>query len=208
MRTDRINSALERAISRERLEKYLINQNDSLDGALALYEKNMLLSEAFYVPLQTLEVCLRNKIHAEMVSFYGPDWLTNPPSTPMNDFSRSMINEALRELQAAPTNGQIVAELKFAFWVGLMGPGYDATLWRRAIHKCFRSSRGKRRSEVHGQLNAIRRFRNRVAHHEPIFHRPIERLHGDIIEAIGWMCPQTRDWTLHHSRVLQILNSN
>lgn len=200
-----INRALERAISRDRLEKYLAEQGGDLDAALALYERNMLLSEAFYVPLQALEVCLRNAINDRMGAVYGHSWLTDPVIAPLNDFSRSMINAALSELGHDPADGQIVAELKFAFWVGLLGPQYDATLWRRALFRCFSAGRGRRRSEVHGRLNAIRRLRNRIAHHEPIFHRPLADLHDEIIEAIGWICPHSRDWALHHSRVPALL---
>ena len=59
---------------------------------------------------------------------------------------------------------------------------------------------GLKQRGVHGRLNAIRRFRNRVAHHEPIFHRPLEELHEEIMETIGWMCPNTAAWARHHSR--------
>jgi hypothetical protein len=208
MRTEQVNASLEQALSRERLEKYLLNQSDDLDGALHLYEWNMRLSEAFYVPLQCLEICLRNRVHNQMQRVYGANWLTDPTAAPLNDFSRSMINDAKDEIDGDIIPGKIVAELKFAFWVGLMGPQYDASIWRRALYRCFLVGGGKKRSTVHGCLNAIRRFRNRVAHHEPIFHRPVEQMHNEIIEAIGWMCADTGSWTLHHSRVPDLLNSN
>jgi hypothetical protein len=94
-----------------------------------------------------------------------------------------------------------VAELNFGFWVGLLGPSYDATLWRQTLHKGFiASGGGQKRSVVHGRFNALRRFRNRVAHHEPIFHRPLEQLHVEIIQSINWMCRHTSRWAAHHSR--------
>lgn len=43
--------------------------------------------------------------------------------------------------------------------------GYDQSLWRRSCYKAFLVFGGKKRSDVHGRLNAIRRFRNRIAHH-------------------------------------------
>ena len=97
--------------------------------------------------------------------------------------------------------------LKFAFWVGLLSPQYDATLWRRALYRCFLHGGGKKRSLVHGRFNAIRRFRHRIAHHEPLFHRPVAQLHDELIEAIGWMCADTSTWARHHSRVADILDS-
>jgi hypothetical protein len=208
VRTQAINLALESAISRQRLEKYLAANGDDLDLALRLYERNLRLSEAFYVPLQSLEVCLRNIAHNQMSATYGPDWLTDQVAAPLNDFSRSMVNEAVREIDGAATAGKIVAELKFAFWVGLMSHQYDNTLWRSAMHRCFRASGSKKRAVVHGRLNAIRRFRNRVAHHEPIFHKRLDVTHGEVIEALGWMCRDTQAWTAHLSRVPEVLNSN
>ncbi|MBL26620.1 MAG: hypothetical protein CMM50_03590 [Rhodospirillaceae bacterium] len=201
-----MNDALANAISRERLRKYLSAQGDDLDAALGLYEQNMLLSEAFYIPLSCLEVCLRNKTHDRMVDMYGADWLTNAAAAPLNDFSRSLINEAIKGIHGPFSTGKLIAELKFGFWVGLFATQYDATLWRRALCRCFGA--GSRRTRVHSRLNAIRRFRNRVAHHEPIFHRPVAQMHCEIIEAIGWMCVATRAWAEHHSRVPDVLNSN
>ena len=210
MRTPEINRSLEQSISRDRLSKYLSDQDDDLDAALSLYEKNMRLSEALYPPLQCLEICLRNRIHASMQSKYGSGWLRNH-TVPLEHTARDMIDRAMggiRKPEAEITSSDIVAELRFSFWVGILGPGYDATLWREAIHKCFPNARSRGRRQVHSRMNALRRFRNRVAHHEPIFFRPVGRMHNEIIEAIGWMCADTRAWAEHHSRVLRVLNSN
>lgn len=115
-----------------------------------------------------------------------------------------MLNDTLKE-QTSPTPGDVIAELKFAFWVSLLGRSYDATLWRQCLHKGFQSGRGRRRSDVHGRLNAIRRFRNRVAHHEPIYDKAMQ-MHGEIIEAIGWMCLDTQQWTIGMSRFHEVYN--
>ena len=210
MRTPDINRSLEKSISRDRLAKYRSNQDDDLDAALSLYEKNMRLSEAFYPPLQCLEICLRNGIHASMRSKYGSGWLRDP-TVPLENTARKMIDVTLsgiKKPEAEITSGDIVAELRFAFWVGILGPRYDATLWRAAIHKCFPNARSLRRKQVHHRMNALRRFRNRIAHHEPIFFRPVGQLHNEIIEAIGWMCADTRAWAEYHSRVPCVLNPN
>ena len=167
----------------------------------------MLLAESFYVPLQVLEVCLRNKIDASMTQTYGSGWLLDSAAAPLTDFSRRLVNEAIKNISGEVRHGKVVAEIKFAFWVGLLAKSYDQTIWRSACHKAFSSAGGKKRSQVHGRLNAIRRFRNRIAHHEPIFQKDIELLHAEIIEATGWMCISTSQWSDHHSRTIKILNS-
>ncbi|MCG6204718.1 Abi family protein [Rhodopseudomonas sp. HC1] len=202
MRTQELNEHLKKSISIKRLEKYLAAVGGDLDKALKLYEENMRLAEAFYSPLQCLEVCLRNALNSQMCTVFGDDWLTTNKA-PLGDGARVNIQKAIIELQRhghSATQDDIVAELNLGFWVGLLGPAYDATLWRMTLYKAFNASGGQKRSVVHGRFNALRRFRNRVAHHEPIFQKPLEQLHTEIIGAIGWMCRHTSSWALYHSR--------
>lgn len=206
MRTEKINASLETTLSRERLKKYLINQNDNLDAAIALYERNMQLSAAFYPDLQCLEVCLRNKIHLAMRENYSNAWLRDG-GVPLESQARDGIETAWCDLDkpdAEKTSGDVIAELKFSFWVGLLAARYDDTIWRKALHKAFPNYKGKR-SVVHGRMNAIRRFRNRMAHHEPIFHKDLRRMNAEISDAIGWMCADTKDWADHMSIVQKSL---
>lgn len=201
LRTPAINASLQRRISADRLTKYLAESANDLDQALSLYERNTRLSEALYTPLQSLEVCLRNTIDEQMVAAYGAEWLTNGVP-PLAHNTRDSINSALTAFALSPTpptHSDLIAELKFSFWVSLLGPGYDATLWRRVLYKSFQVGGGRKRSVVQSRLNALRRFRNRVAHHEPIFHKA-DQMHKEIIETIGWMCADTRAWTVHHCR--------
>lgn len=200
--TTDIHQSLERTLSRSRLTRYLARCNGDLASALALYESNVKLSEAFYTPLQCVEVCLRNTIYVRMAATYGTDWMINGVP-PLTESSRTMIAEAIRQLQRStdqPSTDAIVAELKFAFWVGMLGPRYDQNLWRLTLYRGFSNGGNRKRSIVHHRFDMIRRFRNRVAHHEPIFERDLRRTHSEIIEAIGWMCSDTAAWTEHLSR--------
>lgn len=133
MRTPQINQALEKAISKDRLAKYLAHTFGNLDEALALYERNCRLSEAFYTPLQCLEVCLRNHVNDVLCNDYGADWFQNgnPHLKPDALIKITAAISQLTQNQKPITTGAVVAELSFGFWVGLMGTGYDATLWRK-----------------------------------------------------------------------------
>lgn len=208
MRNPLINNAIALSLSRDRLDKYLNAAGNDLDLAIGLYERNTRLAETFYTPLQALEICLRNHIDIQLVATYGPDWMTNG-QPPLNGWAQNQIATASRDLATANAPvapGAIVAELHFGFWLSLLAPQYDATLWRTACHRAFRANgRGLARRTVHGRLNAIRRFRNRVAHHEPIFQANLQQVHDEIIEAAEWMCPQTAAWALHHSRFPAVL---
>ena len=137
-----------------------------------------------------------------MANEYGDEWFQS--GAPLSPDSERMIFDARDTLvkdRKPVIPGQMLAELKFAFWVGLLGPHYDSTIWRKALYKAFLARGGRPRREVHSRLNAIRRLRNRIAHHEPIFQKNnLEQAHDEIIEAISWMCRNTASWAQYHSR--------
>lgn len=208
-RTPQVDALLQQTLSQERLSRYLAARDGDLDAAIALYEQNSRISEAFYIPLQGLEICLRNSLHGQMNARYGDDWIRTS-SAPLDNNTGLWIDEAIREFKVprdtVPT-GSIVAELKFAFWVSLLGKRYDATLWRQALFRAFLPGGGTKRSMVHNRMNALRRLRNRIAHHEPIFERDLQATHNEIIEAIRWMCPHTSQWINAQSRVCDVLDA-
>ena len=47
------------------------------------------------------------------------------------------------------------------------------------------------RAKAHARSNSLPPFRDRIAHHEPLFHEPSKVTHAEDIEAIGWMCRHT-----------------
>lgn len=62
-----------------------------------------------------------------------------------------------------------------------------------------------RRVDAHARLDYLRTFRNRIAHHEPIFARHLVADHDSILLATGWISAEMRDWIAHHSRVPRLL---
>lgn len=61
-------------ISEPRLAPYLRASPGDLGGALDLYRHNQIISEALYVPLQNLEVGLRNSLKALFQVHFGCRW--------------------------------------------------------------------------------------------------------------------------------------
>ncbi len=125
-------------------------------------------------------------MHRQLSITFGPSWYDNP---------RCILDlGAKRRLDDAKSDGlrrrypidppHVVASLAFGFWVSLLGRGgsvggagtpranYEMTLWRPALHRAFPHVR-KLRAKVHRPLDDLRTFRNRIAHHEPIFNRPL-----------------------------------
>ena len=100
MRTPEINEYLKKTISVKRLERYLAAVNGDLDKALKLYEENMRLAEAFYSPLQCLEVCLRNGLNSRLCATFGEDWMTNGKPS-LEEGSRLAIDKVIEDLKKA-----------------------------------------------------------------------------------------------------------
>ena len=188
-------AALEHLLSRERLTWYLDECAGDLECALRMYELNTRVSAAFYGPLQGLEVLVRNDMNMQMQAAFGEDWLdlsaVQLQPTQIDDIKKTIAKID----QDEPSNGAIVAELPFGFWVGLLGPKNENEIWRKALYKAFvHRPRGTERKIVHNALDSIRRLRNRIAHHEKILHRDLRANHATILEIAGWCCPVTRDW--------------
>jgi hypothetical protein len=208
--TDTTITALRLSISDERLQKYLEAHAGDYEAAIRLYERNVRLSEAFYTPLQCLEVTLRNKLGHTLSDKFGQDW-PRDHAIPLDQDAHESIASAIRGVErgyvGSASTGAIVAELSLGFWVALLGQRYDHTLFRTVLFRAFKEDgKNMARYRIHGRLNMIRRFRNRIAQHEPIFLRNLLQDHTEIIEAIGWLCPVTAAWAAHNSRVLAVLN--
>ena len=59
-------------------------------------------------------------------------------------------------------------------------------------------------NDIEPGWSALRRCHNRIAHHEPSFHRPLSQLQDETIEAMGWMCADTSTWTLHLGKFVEV----
>jgi hypothetical protein len=200
--------AIERRISVERLSKYAVSASGDRLEAIKLYERNTALSEALYTPLQGLEICLRNSMNLELTAFLGNAWHENGkdifqyPATEMLHKAR----HALTVDRKPVTTGGLVAELSFGFWATILGSKYDTSLWIPALRCAFPNRPGRtERHQVQGALNAIRRLRNRVAHHEPIMHRHLDEDYELILRIIGWCSRETSAWVASQSRFKQVL---
>lgn len=195
---------LPEVISGPRFATYLRACGNDVDKALALYHWNLKLSAAFIPPLQMVEVATRNGVVEAIEQVHGANW---PWS---NGFSRSLpvsknpahYNPAVNLQQVAarmPTTGKVVAELNFAFWERMFTVGQDRRLWIPHLHTAFpgvsaAAPAPQARAAAFTALQSIRHFRNRIAHHEPIFARPVADDLALIREVIGWRRPAAAAW--------------
>jgi hypothetical protein len=75
-----------------------------------------------------------------------------------------------------------------------------------ALRKAFPNRpKIEKRKSVQKAINAVRRLRNRVAHHEPILHRKLNDDHALVLKLISWCCPKTSAWVESLSRLPAVL---
>jgi hypothetical protein len=183
-------------LSQTRLEAYRPPTGSDLE-MLTNYFWNIALAEGLVPTLHAVELALRNTIHQALATRYGTDlWFSQ--SGVLGSGQLIEFNTAYRRVLRKPpvTAGKLVAELNFGFWVTLLSGPYEQTLWRPNWYALLRTAFphvANSRKHIHDRFNAIRLLRNRVFHHEAIWHRPnLPQEHADIHAAIGWISP-----TLH-----------
>lgn len=82
-------------------------------------------------------------------------------------------------------------------------------MWPWLLQPCFPHIKRRNRTQayVFKRLNEIRRLRNRIFHHERIWHLPeLPNLHAQIIDVINWITPDTGDYLASIDRFDRVVN--
>jgi len=184
---------LEKALSTDRLAPYYLQARGDRWVAIRLYERNTKLSEALYGVLQGLEVLLRNSIHRTMTKDIGKeDWYEHVPFLDSEREQIEIAKKAIADRPAPVTPGRVIAELNFGFWVRMHSGQYEKAFWVKHLHKIYAASMQTR--ALHDRLIQIKTLRNRIAHHETLIKRDVQKDYRDILQAIGWISPGVLAW--------------
>ena len=76
---------------------------------------------------------------------------------------------------------------------------YYKGIWKQNFQRVFSGASPKvssetQRGNLHEAVSTIREFRNRVAHHEPIFDKPLENYHAQIHNFVGCRSSDAAEW--------------
>lgn len=206
--TEKTPQALASLMHPDRFAPFLTAANGDPQRAVNLYAWNIEVSSAFWGSFHMLEVSLRNTLHARLSQIAGKEewWTTD---LPIHNFERKQINDALQKVaksQTTPTPGHVIAELNFGFWVGLLANNYHAGLWVNTLEFAFPNYSGLRR-DLHFKLERLRKLRNRIAHHEPIYGRDLKLDYEMICFIIDYISPEISIWVKTLSRVSDVLSN-
>lgn len=207
--------ARQAALSVPRMDTYLsanANKPSPLAAGVALYFWNASTAAAFMYPLHFCEVLIRNAVAEVLTTVYGPQWpwdngffLSLPhPSSPSAFKPRNALLAARKKAEDAagtsnPSADKAIAEMSFAFWQSMFTARYDHGLWANHIKTAFPNAPAATpshqvRSQIHKSLEIIRKLRNRIAHHEPIFARALSQDYSNILKLVRYRCQETSDW--------------
>ncbi|MCU9529373.1 Abi family protein [Pseudomonas mosselii] len=217
--------AKQAALSIPRMGTYLAacnNQPSPLSAAVNLYAWNAAISAAFIHPLHFCEVVVRNAVSEALTATYGVQWPWNQgfylslpeQAGPVFKPRQALLAARLKAEQIAgantPSTDKAIAEMSFAFWESMFTARYDHGLWDNHIKRLFPHAPAalpyyKLRSEIRSALEAIRKFRNRIAHHEPIFARQLAHDYARIQKIVKYRCVQTANWMAQSQTVNAVL---
>ncbi len=196
-------SALHKGLSTARLARYANLSPHSKAKQLELYVWNTALSESLYTPIQGLEIITRNYFHEKLTDNFGA-WWNNIAFSKAQEQAILQTLEQLKKGDKLLTANNVVANLSFGFWTGLLGSHYEG-LWRSCLYKAFLNKPTPfLRKEAHKQFDLIRLLRNRIAHHEPILRADLPNHYDRILKMIGWFCEESAEWVASQTKFLSI----
>ncbi|MGH9591788.1 MAG: hypothetical protein ACRD5L_01760 [Bryobacteraceae bacterium] len=198
------------SLSAERLGTYLTAAGFDEDRALKLYIWNAYIGEAFHLPIQAVEVGLRNRVNSALCATFGVDWWQE------HRFRRLADREHIRDLDTAAqrlakrgvalATPQMVATLSFGFWVGALDARYNPEIWSRQLRSSFPDfSPAKSRYDLADAAKRVANLRNRIWHHEPIFRMDLSAEYAAVMEMLAWICSSKVAWIRPQCRVPAVL---
>jgi len=206
-----VQDLLRAGLSERRLARYAPAAADGAVSAADMYLWNCALCEAFYLPLHIAEISSRNAIHSALL-YKGERWYED------TTFRRILDAHYLSELEKALADERdqhgavidahhLVSALSMGFWQHMTTRRFERFLFPKGIQKTFRHAPWqKKRQDLHDLIEALRRWRNRIAHHNAIFDKGPAAKYQATLDLISWASPDLSHWVASRSRVSQVIN--
>ncbi|MDF9878049.1 hypothetical protein [Cellulosimicrobium cellulans] len=194
-------------LSEPRMAPYLRAADNDRPRALELYEWSCRTAAAAFEIVGHLEVLMRNALDRALAAHYrepavGIPWFLLP--TPGGETVAEQVEAVRARLRSRGQENrhQIVAGLSFGFWSGLLGSRYEE-LWRDALRHAFPYSDG-RRKQLSSAVERVRKFRNRLAHHDSMVNVDVPFEIRQIVELAGFIDPAAARWLEQCSRAMDV----
>jgi hypothetical protein len=203
---------LESLFSEERFSTYLAHCEGDFDEAVRLYRWNAAITAAFWKPIGHLEVALRNTLAAQLtarhVRLSRPGLWLDDPGRELSERARDDIGAArarVRQKGKRASEGQTISELSFGFWRFLITKKLTG-LWPD-LAGGFPDAPDRQRETVEKPIARLHDFRNRLAHHQPVWNREPRDRYEDLLTLAGYIDLALPGWIEVTSTVGRALDS-
>lgn len=182
--------------------KYITSKRFKIYNDFDKYNKNLKISKHLYIPLSILEVSLRNSINNLFEKLYGAGWLVNE--------AQFLKHKEIEKIQKAKdritddggeiSKDKLVSELTFGFWTALFQSVYDNKMRFSNLKNIFpnlppRTQQEITRNILSTKLNHIRKFRNRIFHHENIIKDEFNDIENNVYEILEFFDNELAQYT-------------
>jgi len=227
--------------SKPRVNRYYYTAGSSRKKAIRMYKQNLLVAQSIHPIIGVFEVVLRNSIYNAISNYFQDEnWImnqkegfmsdkalvfrNNPSKIPKrNDLLKREVLKAEQKLKIkylktssiSITPGNIIAEQSFSFWTNFFEAHHFKILKGKPIQIFSNLPRGVGRKEIFQKLNAIRQFRNRINHNEPICfvdnkfsYSEIRIIHQSIYELLKYIDERLIDFVQSIDQTEEIFNQH
>lgn len=196
-------------LSRPRYNRYLVATHNNSHKAHRLYNANIRLAQAFHPLLTQFEVVLRNSLNLKLTAHFGDsDWIISQKNGFMSNnslraskyFLRTAVQNVERKLHnrnLPVTSGKIISDQTFGFWTSLFLSHHYTLIQGKPIQIFTHKPSTENRASIYAKLDAIKNFRNRVNHCEPLCFNGQHIdcsvalfIRNTVFDLISWIDPQ------------------
>ncbi len=165
-------------LGNDRLYFYLSASQGELSPALELYLWNSRLASSYWGLIESFEILLRRRISGSL----------------FNDgvITQVSLNEITTGSYVLDKPMQPYSKMTFGFWTYLLSAQNANKVWNPTLHKAFRN--GSSRKALHLCTSEIQKLRNRIGHHEAIWHLNHEDLNRKIFEVLEAISDEAVAW--------------
>lgn len=184
------------------------------DQALALYRANASIGGVAFTALHYFEVILRNAIDRELRTWNvrkrgTADWALDAAPLLLQVIGHEKIRAARDDARRAVSarrdvvHDDVVAQFSLGTWRFMLPSARDQakqSLWEEGLERAFSNRHDVRPDQIAKSVSIVYDFRNRVAHHEPVFHldlRGKRKAMRDVLQAVG---NDARKWFVTHDQ--------
>jgi hypothetical protein len=168
-------------ISTPRIKTYEdlgFKEND--EEVLFAYFSIQEISSHFFVPLQVLEIGLRNSIHNALKKHFSKKWPEQKwyDIVQLSDISKQTLISAKaateKKCGADYSDDDLISNITFGFWVYMLDeqhrdPKNPHSFWNQISGTVFPGKGAKKIKEIFVILKQVNLIRNRLYHHEPVW---------------------------------------